>query len=257
MQTPLDLAFGFFDLNDAARLRFYGRLAEAELFVLLEREPEGDAIAPQVFDTEDGRFLVCFDLEERLAEFAEGPAAFASMSGRALVAMIADQDLGQGLGLGLNLGVAPSSTLLPPDAVRWLAEFTSQAPEEIEATPTEFTAPALPEPMVQALDSKLSTALGLAKLAYLAGVRYDNDSQGHILAFVDPAPGAEPALAQAVSEALAFSGEEDGQIDVAFFETSDPLTATLAKTGLRFDLEPVRSEPVAPGRDPEKPPVLK
>ena len=48
--TPLDDAHGAMEAvpgDDAARLRFYDRLAGCELFLLLEEEPEGDRIRPR------------------------------------------------------------------------------------------------------------------------------------------------------------------------------------------------------------------
>jgi hypothetical protein len=111
------------------------------------------------------------------------------------------------------------------------------------------------------LDAKLVTAQGLARLAYLCGVTYSGGRKSHLLAFVDPVPGAEPALARAAGEALTFSGIEAGVMDVGFFRASEPVCASLAKTGLRFDLpEPERAEHVpgaAPGMDPGKPPNLR
>ena len=80
-----------------------------------------------------------------------------------------------------------------------------------------------------------------------------------VLVIGAPVPGAEPALAQAASEALIFSGLDAGEMDVAFFAASNPVSARLAKVGLRFDLpqpEPV-SAPNAPGMDPDTPPRLR
>ena len=68
----------------------------------------------------------------------------------------------------------------------------------------------LPESLIAALDTKLAIAAGLAKLAYLAGVKYEDGVQSHLLVFVDHVPGAEDALAKLVSEALIFSGVEAG-----------------------------------------------
>jgi len=45
MMTELDTAHAAMDVdpeNDAARLRFYERLADTEMFLLLASEPEGD-----------------------------------------------------------------------------------------------------------------------------------------------------------------------------------------------------------------------
>ncbi|WP_193142305.1 MULTISPECIES: SseB family protein [unclassified Meridianimarinicoccus] len=259
--TPLDHAHAAMAAapdDDALRLRFFERLADAELFLLLEREARDETVDPQIFETDDGKFLLAFDLEERLAGFAEGTMPYLALSGRTLIAMIAQQ----GVGLGLNLGTAPSETLLPPEAVDWLAETLAHAPEEAEDRPRELAPPkGLPESLLTALDGKLALMTGRARLAYLCAVTYESGRRSHLLAFVDTTEGAETALARAVNEALAFSGLEAGALDVAFFAASDAIAARLARTGLRFDLpQPDPQDPSrrpAPGSDPTAPPILR
>ena len=136
--TVLDRAHAAMEQGgDAERLRFYERLADAELKLLLDREAGAETIAPRIFPLEDGPVVLVFDTEERLTEFA-GPAAYADLTGRTLMSMIA----GQGLGLGLNLGTAPSAFLMGADAVDWLAGTLGGAPTENEAAPTEIARPA-------------------------------------------------------------------------------------------------------------------
>jgi hypothetical protein len=257
--TPLDAAHAAMETapgDESARLRFYERLAASELCLLLTREAEGDRIDPVVIAPEGGDCVLAFDNEARLAEFAEGPAPYAALSGRMLAGMLA----GQGLGLGLNLGVAPSAILLPAAAMDWLTEMLAEAPEEVAARPVEFRVPGgLPEAVLRALDARLAGMAGMARAAWLVAARYEDGAQGHLLGFVGAAPGAEGALARAVSEVLAFSGLEAAALDVGFFDASDPVLARMAGCGLRFDLpEPeVRATPAAPGSDPERPPRLR
>lgn len=258
--TPLDHAHAAMEAapeDSAARLRFYDVLSGSEVYLLLEEEPEGETIKPRLFPVEDQTFALVFDTEARLAHFAEGEAPYAALSGRVLAQMLD----GQGIGLGVNLTVAPSEMLLPPDAVSWLTETLSSAPDETEARIEEVQPPrGLPENLLVSLDARLASAAGLAKFAYLVAVKYEGGAQGHMLGVVDPVPGAEPAIARAVHAALTFSGIEAGMIDVAFFRPSDPVSAQLAKVGLRFDLpEPEKREVpgAAPGMDPTKPPKLR
>jgi len=259
--TPLDHAHAAMEAapaDDAARLRFYDRLAGSELFLLLEDEADGDRIRPQVFPVEGQNFVLVFDREERLTEFVGAQAPYAALSGRRLAEML----VGQGIGLGLNLGVAPSSILIEAGSVDWLAETLSEAPEEVEERAQEITAPGgLPEALLSALDARLAAAEGMARMAYLVGTVYAGGRRGHLMAFVDPLPGAEPALARAVAAALTFSGIEAGTLDVGFFRAADPVAARLARVGLRFDLpEAPKSEPVAgtaPGMNPDAPPRLR
>lgn len=243
--------------NETLRLRFFERLADGEMFLLLEREAAGDVLDPRVFALEDGPVVLVFDREERLAEFSGGVAPYAALPGRVIAAMLK----GQGIGLGVNLGVAPSEMLLPPEALDWLAGALDGGPEEAEGLPEEFIAPAVPETVISGLDAKLAKAGGLAAAAVLAGVRYQDGRRGHMLAFLDAAPGAEAALAQAAREALVFSGVEAGELDVAFLAAGSGAALAMTRAGLRFDLPAPGPAPVVavppPGMDPAKPPKLR
>lgn len=258
-ETPLDRAHAAMesDGSEAARLRFYETLAAAELFLLLEGAVEGDSVVPQAFDVEGQAFVLVFDTEQRLSEFASETADYVALSGRALAEMLAEQ----GLGLGLNLEVGSSAMLLPPEAMTWLTDALADDPEHVEARPREFHAPqGLPEAFLQALDARLAAAEGLAEQAYLVGVTYEDGARSHLLGFVGALPGAEDALARGISEVLRFSGMEAAMLDVGFFEASDPTAARMALIGLRFDLPKVdrNSAPgAAPGMDPDKPPRLR
>ncbi|MBY6164027.1 SseB family protein [Mameliella alba] len=258
--TELDRAHAAMEAapeDDAARLRFYDRLATSELFLMLTEEPRGDNISPELFDLGDARFVLGFDREDRLSGFAGRVVPYAALSGRALAGMLA----GQGIGLALNLEAAPSQILLPPEALAWLAETLGQGPQQAEARPVEVRTPRVPESLVTALDARLATGAGLARKAYLAEVVYEDGSRGHLLGLTGAVPGAEHALAGAINEALVFSGLEAGALDVTFLSDSDSLTAELARVALRFDLPepqaPNRVERLAPGADPEKPPILR
>ncbi len=250
MQADLD--------NDAARLRFYERLADGELFLLLVEDPKGDDISPEMFELEGDKYVLVFDREERLAEFVGHVAPYAALPGRVIAGMLA----GQNIGLGVNLGVASSSILIPAEAMSWLSDTLGQGPEQVEAHISEVTAPAgLPEVLITALDAKLASAGGLAGCACLGGIVYDDGRRGHLLGFIDPVEGAQSALAGAANEALTFSGVEAGQMDVGFFTSHEPIAQSLLRVGLKFDLpEPVAAEPAAPkapGMDPDSPPILK
>lgn len=261
MTTPLDLAHAAMEAapeDDAARLTFHERLADGELFLLLEAEPDGDIIKPRLFELEDGPVVLAFDREDRLADFTGVPAPYVALPGRVVARHLA----GQGVGIGLNLGVAPSSYLLSAAAVDWLAQMLDHAPKTAEARPSRFLAPrAVPERLLQGLDAKLARAGGLAAAALLAAVDYADGRRGHILAFVDARPGAEQALAHAVAEALTFSSVEAGELDVTFLSAEDPALAALAPVALHFDLqlpEPAETAaPAAPGSDPDRPPILR
>ncbi len=244
--------------DDAARLQFYARVADVELLLLLDAEAVGDKLSPRVFPLEEGPVVLAFDTEERLAEFTGATAPYAALPGRVLVRLLAEQHLG----IGLNLGVAPSSYLIPAEGIAWLAGTLNAAPEAAEGQPETFQAPrGLPEGVLSALDAKLARAGGLASAAWLAAVTYRDGRRGHLLAFVDAAPAAEAALARAAHEAFVFSGAEAGEIDVAFLSADDVTLPALSRAGLRFDLPAPevneRPNPAPPGSDPDRPPRLR
>jgi len=165
-------------------------------------------ISPDVFDLGETKVVLVFDREERLAQFTGKPAPYAALSGRVIAQMLQDQ----GIGMGVNLDVAPSQFLVPPEAISWLVQTLGNAPQEMQARAEELYAPkGIPEDLLTALDAKLAMAGGLARNAYLASVQYQEGGQGHLIGFVGTLEGAEPALAQAVSEALTFSGLDAGR----------------------------------------------
>ena len=257
MQTPLDKAHALMEADEAQALRFYERLADAELFLMLEEEASDDRARPLIFDTSDGAISLVFDREERLAEFVDTPTPFVAMSGRRIAKMLA----GEGIGLGLNLGVAPSSMLMPPATVDWLNEVLGAKSIVTEAIPEQLHPPkGLPETLISALDTKLANMSGVVAAAYLVGVTYTGAQSGHMLAMIDVPVLAQEGVAEAVSEALAFSGIEAGQLDVTFLEANTPYIEGFAKVGLKFDIPdlvlPAPLKPLAPGMDPENPPKL-
>ncbi|MEP3440352.1 SseB family protein [Sulfitobacter sp.] len=258
--TPLDTAHAAMMAapeDDTARLRFYERMADIELFLLLEAEPEGDDISPKVIEAEGAQYLLAFDRAARLAQYAGDTAAYVALSGRNVAAMLE----GQPLGIALNIDVAPSAILLPDTAVAWLRQTLTHEAAEVEAKIEAVLPPkGLPESLIEAIDAKLATATGMAANAWLVGVAYEGGGRGHLLAFIDAIPRARDALVRAASEALTFSGIEAGAMDVGFFNHSEATVEKLMRVGLRFDLpqmETLQKTPRMPGTDPSDPPILK
>lgn len=265
--TPYDRAHAAMQAdpeNEALRLAVYDRLADAELFLLLEQEPDTDNdIIPQVFETEDGDFVLAFDLEERLAAFGDTPAPYAALPGR----VIAQHLAGENIGLGINLGVADSAMLLPPEALDWLTQTLTQTPQQAEERPLAFGAPALPPAvlalLMPAFEAKFDQLAGLASQVLLGGITYEGGRRGHVLAFVGTPEPARPGIAKAMHEALTFSGLEAGEIDVTFLEGNDPAAQMLLEKALVLHLPEPQAEEVqevtltAPGMDPAKPPILR
>lgn len=252
MNTPLDIAHAAMvaDLEDApARLKFFERLLDSELVLMLESEAEGETLSPKLFEVEGAQLALAFDRDDRLARFAGG-AAYAALPGRVLVEMLA----GAGLGLGVNLDVAPSAWVLPPEDVVDLARLSGVVPEEAQDRLDRIGPPEdLSERLVEALGEKLMKAVGMADAAYLVTATTEDGGAALMLGFVGTAFGADAALATAVGEALTFTGE-DVALDVVHAPTDSPLAAALARQGVQLEI-PAVPEPKRP--DPDAPPKLR
>lgn len=241
--------------GEAEALAFWRMLADAELFLVLEREAVGEVMEPRVFSLSEGDMLLAFDSEERLATISDTPVPYVALPGRVVAAQLA----GQGLALGLNLGTgAASETILPEEAMGWLVQMLDQAePEAREARLAGLSAPRLPEAVLAAL-AGLVPAGGLAALAE---AEYRGGGRGHVLALSGVDARDEARMARAVTEALAFSGLDAAALDLVFCEGDAPLLQRIGAAGLAFrGPEPVAVEavaPAAPGSDPARPPRLR
>jgi len=258
METPLDLAYLAMQEDEENAQAFYARFLETELFLLLESEVSDDAAQPLVMETSSGPLVLVFDLEERMAAFSDQPSDYVALSGRRIAKMLA----GQGTGIGLNLGDAPSAMLMPVEAVNWLAEAAIGEDEAIEARPLEISKPTgVPEALIMALDGKLANMGGAVGAAHLVSVRYEGGEAGHMLALVNVPEAAKTGVSEALSEALRFSGIEAAQLDLAFLDADDPHLESFVRAGLGFEIPelilPKAPEPLAPGMNPEKPPILR
>ena len=275
--TPLDHAHADMMENpddDAVRLKFYQRLADTTLFVLLTKEPEGEVLDPEILEVDNketaniDRFALVFDTEERLGSFAADykneALPYAAIPGRVVAQAIA----GQGVGLAVNLDVSVSSITLPAAAMDWLADTLAAEADEGEASLIAIAPPiGLPDALIEGLEEKLVTAAGLASHAVLVKGTYSDEREGWLLAFVDAQPGAEQALARATHEALIFSGTDLSSVDVAFFASNDPICEHLDHMGLRYefpeeaggerDEDGYEEVQAGPGTDPSDPPILK
>ncbi|MFC0279734.1 SseB family protein [Falsigemmobacter intermedius] len=263
--TPLDRAQALMladPEDDGARLRYYRVLSDAELFLLLEEEAVEGNIRPRVFPLDSGPVVLAFDSQERMVDFTGIASPYVALPGRVIVNHLT----GQGTGLGINLGTPEAAWLMAPHAVDWLAEVLSVTPSQDRGRPAGFAAPGeLPRALNEALAVAIGGAGGLAAGAWLARARWKGGSEeGLVLAYVGAEPGAEEALARALTSALAFSGLEDEQVDLLFLNASDTAALRpLQEVGLALRLpeppapEPERAPPPPPGMDPTKPPKLR
>ena len=253
--TPLDAlcAVPFHDLPDAARARVLNRLADTEIFIALDRDPEGDQIPLRLFDLPAGRMAIAADAEDRLAEFFAGPVAHAALPGRALAAMLAPE----GIALMVNPG-APSEMLLDPATLGWLAQALQAAPAEDQAGPARLSAPA-PEmvaALAEPLAARLTDMVGLAEGAALVAAEWQTGARGHLIVLSGVAEPHRPLIAKALAELIAFLPPLPQPCDVAF-DLTVPEGALLLRLETVTPAPAPKTGPRPPGSDPDKPPILR
>ncbi len=256
--TLLDQAHAAMEAGgEPEALAFWRAFADAELFLVLEREAVGDVLEPRVFDLSMGRMLLAFDSEERLATISDAAVPYAALPGR----VIAGQLAGQELALGLNLGTgAGCETVLAAGSLDWLVQMlTQEEPQERQAQIARLAAPLLPDGLRAALVG-LVPGQGLGALAQ---VEYQDGGWGHVLALAGLSSGDEARMARAVTEALAFSGLDAAALDLVFTDAGSPLFDRIAQAGqvlhpvMRAAVVDPVAAPKAPGSDPDKPPRLR
>ncbi len=214
--------------DTGARLRWYGALLDAELAVALEGEARDGVFAPQLFTLENGRTVLAFEGEERLASVL-GAADYAALPGRVLVAALA----GQGVGLGVNLG-SEAAYLMDAPAVDWLASVLAAAPVASVSGSDPFAPAEAPPALLAALEARLEMARGMAEAAFLA-------ARGGRLVLVFTGAASQEPLARMAAEAAAFCGTPV-DLDAGFLPAGVPAPAAARHV---WDLSP-RPDP-APG----------
>jgi len=255
IETPLDLAFERARNDPEETAGFYDALFAATVFLPIDRAYDDDgneseaaasSIEPIFYEVEDAPTILIFDTEERLAIWTDEPIDYVGLTGRQLFEMF---DGGQQV--ALNIGVAPSSIVIPAEMVTWLHERAAEAGESDEipvGTALEVTAP-------PHLDTEVIARIA----ARIAGLRREIDEAVFFSLGTDAGQDeAERRVvlgvavsqqglrdAEAVAEALAETarGAFDGMrpVEVALLSANSPLMEKARSVGLNLPVVQVGS----------------
>ena len=139
LETPLDLAFERARADPEETPAFYEALFAATIFLPIdgafdedgnESEQGATAIMPILYEMDDVPTLMIFDTEERLARWTDEPLDYIGLSGHQFFSMFeGDQQV------ALNMGVAPSSVVLPTTIVEWLHGRAMEVADSEEIQP--------------------------------------------------------------------------------------------------------------------------
>lgn len=235
----------FHDADAPQRARMLSRLADTELSVALVKEPLHDQVELKLFDLDGARMALACDSEDRLADFFGHAVAYAALPGRVLASLLK----ADGAGVLVNPG-APSEMMLDAAMLDWLTGALESSPEQDEARMRLVTPdPAVVDELAPALSDRFADMRGLIAGAALVGVAGENGPQAHLLLISGAPVERQPAIAKALSEALAFLPPQPGGVDISFAEAVAPSGALI------FDLTP--PAPVVVPPKPKGPPILR
>jgi hypothetical protein len=247
-----------FPADHSARMRFFNAFCDAEVFLLLNEEPDEGSLSPVVLDAEGRGHVLAFASEEHLADYSAQVAPYAALSGRVIVDMLTQAELA----IAFNWGVLVSEMVITAEEITWLNGVISEAPETHNARPTSFFALGQErDTLSRVLVEKLISASELAQAFWLIGVGYETGAKGVMLCIVDAPLEAEAPLAKAALEAIAFCGYENLLFDVSFLKHHEKAVEAIERQGQRlvFPKRPpvTPKQRSMPGSDPARPPKLR
>ncbi|MBE0596106.1 MAG: SseB family protein [Desulfuromonadales bacterium] len=120
---------GFFDLF--LNSTFFIPTVDGKTEVAAEGMDEQGHVVPLVIEAEGKDFLMLFDTEERLRNWAEAETSFVEVAGHVVAAMSEPP-----LHWALNVGSEPSK-LFQPEEIAWLKEVVAHCEAEAGKTPAE------------------------------------------------------------------------------------------------------------------------
>lgn len=175
--TKLDTAYTAAKNNDEQKPAFYNQFLNTDLYVATHSETDdSESIAPLIVEYSGVQFLMLFDTQQRLADWAKKEMAYAVMPGHTLV-----QRMNTDYHWALNVGTDFTKTFVPKE-IAWLKEIvektkSEQAQAGQNQSPTKNISALvrkpkeLPDSFINRL-SEIFTKTPTISYAYLGDVRY-------------------------------------------------------------------------------------
>lgn len=255
IETPLDLAFERARNDPEETAGFYDALFAATVFLPIDgaydddgndSEAEASAIEPIFYEVEDAPTLLIFDTEERLANWTDVPIDYVGLTGRQLFAMFDGEQQ-----VALNIGVAPSSVVIPVSVVSWLHEKAVETMESEDIEPGTALEVAPPPKLAPEIVARIAARIaGLRKevdeaVFFSLGIDTAQDESERRVVLGVAVSQAGAADAEAVASALADTarGAFDGarHVEVALLSADSPLMEKARKVGFNLPVVQVGS----------------
>lgn len=170
--TQLDTAYTAAKNNDEQKPAFYNQFLNTDLYVATHPEAgESESIAPLVVEYSGVQFLMLFDTQQRLTDWAKKEITYAVMPGHTLV-----QRMSTDYHWALNVGTDFTKTFVPKE-IAWLKEIVEKTKSEQTQNPAKNISALvrkpkeLPDSFINRL-SEIFTKTPTINYAYLGEVRY-------------------------------------------------------------------------------------
>lgn len=115
--TPLDQALDCAKLNQCKRNAFYALLVETTLLIPTHEPDAENRFNPILAEVEDHTYLMLFDSEDKLSNWAQVPIPYTTLAGH-VVAEITQGNIHWILNPGTEY-----SKILTPDEISWLKDL--------------------------------------------------------------------------------------------------------------------------------------
>lgn len=115
--TPLDQALEGAKTSQCKRNAFYGLLMNTTLYIPTHETEEGEKFNPILATIENITYLMFFDSEEKLSNWAQAPMPYTTLAGH-VVAEITQGNIHWALNPGTE-----HAKILMPDEIQWLKEL--------------------------------------------------------------------------------------------------------------------------------------
>lgn len=219
--------------NTDRKLEFYQRILGDDFLVVLENSDFEEDLQPYIFDTHEGRFLLCFENNNKLTNFVTSETSHALFPFKEIIKAIKNKKIGIALNLGDQSGV-----LLDLKAVDWIDKVisTGQA-EELSSTPIKFEFPNLVDGILfDNLKLAVKKLSKMTKKVVLARARYKDLSVSHFLGFIDSPQVFHELIKERVLDIVKLDKSDSVFVDVAFLSSSTELASQLIESGLIITL---------------------
>jgi hypothetical protein len=212
--TQLDAAYTAAKHDNNKKPDFYNLFLNTELYIATHETQEANSFSPLLMESNGIKYLMLFDTEERLANWAKKEVAYAAVPGHTLV-----ETVGTDYHWALNAGTEFVKTFVP-DEIQWLKGVVGKSKNDQAANDSTNVSVLirkpvdLPEGFTEALTEELAKHAAINQ-AYLGKAHYAiKDEPPHLTLVLEVDTQMNTALRNELSEKIKTLLADDSIFDL-------------------------------------------